>query len=431
MDQNKKDLIIDAVECLRGAYGEGKPRTSLIFSTLTLDCLLAAYNSQLTVRDSLFDPPVNHEQVLEKSGKHPEVLFPYLAEAYKKDIYKKVENDFLSPICNFSIGDQIFFTISFDAFGRYTPFSLWVEEKIRARLQELSDMGAAIRIEEERRYGKPTLLAFQDGAICVRNFEILRNWCLETFSVTPKAIEIKEDRIASMTVIAPISAYTPTVDTSYLPEFLSPKEIEIMDNSVSVLTNSLEVLFAGNDSQKIDRSAIRLAMEKIEDIAGVCGPIMESMEHREASGLSKYHEQIDKELRVIAAKRITPDAADLKYGLEVCLDSIANALGFTLEEISFQEIMKTTFVLVPNLFSPDDNLVKISGNDDPSGFEIYNTKKNIEAITAYIRKWIPSTEEPTVAVKEGHITRMEFNFSNPLDLMRIMEAPISDQNNDE
>ena len=93
--------------------------------------------------------------------------------------------------------------------------------------------------------------------------------------------------------------------------------------------------------------------------------------------------------------------------------------------------MKTTFVLVPNLFSPDDNLVKISGNDDPSGFEIYNTKKNIEAITAYIRKWIPSTEEPTVAVKEGHITRMEFNFSNPLDLMRIMEAPISDQNNDE
>ena len=431
MDQNKKDLIIDAVECLRGAYGEGKPRTSLIFSTLTLDCLLAAYISQLTVRDSLFDPPVNHEQVLEKSGKHPEVLFPYLAEAYKKDIYKKVENDFLSPICNFSIGDQIFFTISFDAFGRYTPFSLWVEEKIRARLQELSDMGAAIRIEEERRYGKPTLLAFQDGAICVRNFEILRNWCLETFSVTPKAIEIKEDRIASMTVIAPISAYTPTVDTSYLPEFLSPKEIEIMDNSVSVLTNSLEVLFAGNDSQEIDRSVIRLAMEKIEDIAGVCGPIMESMEHREASGLSKYHEQIDKELRVIAAKRITPDAADLKYGLEVCLDSIANALGFTLEEISFQEIMKTTFVLVPNLFSPDDNLVKISGNDDPSGFEIYNTKKNIEAITAYIRKWIPSTEEPTVAVKEGHITRMEFNFSNPLDLMRIMEAPISDQNNDE
>ena len=431
MDQNKKDLIIDAVECLRGAYGEGKPRTSLIFSTLTLDCLLAAYISQLTVRDSLFDPPVNHEQVLEKSGKHPEVLFPYLAEAYKKDIYKKVENDFLSPICNFSIGDQIFFTISFDAFGRYTPFSLWVEEKIRARLQELSDMGAAIRIEEERRYGKPTLLAFQDGAICVRNFEILRNWCLETFSVAPRAIEIKEDRIASMTVIAPISAYTPTVDTSYLPEFLSPKEIEIMDNSVSVLTNSLEVLFAGNDSQEIDRSVIRLAMEKIEDIAGVCGPIMESMEHREASGLSKYHEQIDKELRVIAAKRITPDAADLKYGLEVCLDSIANALGFTLEEISFQEIMKTTFVLVPNLFSPDDNLVKISGNDDPSGFEIYNTKKNIEAITAYIRKWIPSTEEPTVAVKEGHITRMEFNFSNPLDLMRIMEAPISDQNNDE
>lgn len=431
MDQNKKDLIIDAVECLRGAYGEGKPRTSLIFSTLTLDCLLAAYISQLTVRDSLFDPPVNHEQVLEKSGKHPEILFPYLAEAYKKDIYKKVENDFLSPICNFSIGDQIFFTISFDAFGRYTPFSLWVEEKIRARLQELSDMGAAIRIEEERRCGKPTLLAFQDGTICVRNFEILRNWCLETFSVAPRAIEIKEDRIASMTVIAPISAYTPTVDTSYLPEFLSPKEIEIMDNSVSVLTNSLEVLFAGNDSQKIDRSVIRLAMEKIEDIAGVCGPIMESMEHREASGLSKYHEQIDKELRVIAAKRITPDAADLKYGLEVCLDSIANALGFTLEEISFQEIMKTTFVLVPNLFSPDDNLVKISGNDDPSGFEIYNTKKNIEAITAYIRKWIPSTEEPTVAVKEGHITRMEFNFSNPLDLMRIMEAPISDQNNDE
>lgn len=370
------------------------------------------------------------EAELEAASKHPAVLMPLALNTIMSDIKKRVNEDILLSVHDFSCEGQVLtfriststFAMSFSSEGRASD-----EARIRTRLDDMRNDGYVIEIKRGNCY------CLKD---CEQNIRLLKEYLRAEFGATVKGISFYREMIDSVECQILLDKQAMIFKKSKRKR-KSVSDVISEDDAIALEKCIDDYIFAIHsfptmDDQNTMLSLFRSYMYKIECILAYKGDIWKMVESACKRERNANHAlwRMKEERGITAIKQIGA-SYNMCYGdIYMAINYQMKKIGFSIQSLLFDEHESIELKLRPAmLYSEPEFPISLDGVLDLENkriFKVWDFQENHIKIEEYLKSIFSNVDIEGYFVECGrgerpYINKISIRLS-PLDLASLLDS---------